>query len=83
MGILSKLARWYFRLTHTIKTDGEVELFYKDVDNPWQLMMKMTKQGFQWRGELSWLDWNKTPGESLASTNKSINCGDFLEMYKH
>ena len=83
MGMLANLARWYFRKTNTIKSEKEVADYFEGLNNSWELVEKMQKDGFVWKGELSWLDWNKTPAESLSTTSKKINCGDFMEMHEY
>ena len=80
MNILKKLARWYYTRNHRIRTDEEVDEFYKDL-TPFTLSAKLGKMGFSWKGELSYLDWDKTPAESLASKTRQINCGDFMAFY--
>lgn len=81
MGFLAKLARRYFRWKHGIKTEAEVDDFFKELRFPAMLTQKLAKEGFAWKGEWAWLDWNRTPAESLAVTDKKLNCGDFLELY--
>jgi hypothetical protein len=81
MSILAVIARCFFRFWTKIKSQKEVEAFYQDIKTPFMLRQKISQHGFQWKGENFWLDWNKTPAESLAAKNKKINCGDFLNLY--
>lgn len=83
MNILPQIARLFFHLACTVRTDKEVAEFYQEIDSPWKLMMKLSKMGYMWRGENSFFDWNKTPNESLAEEEEGINCGDFMELYIH
>lgn len=81
MSFLAKCVRFFYNLLNTPKNAKEVEEFYKDVKYPAALTKKLSALGFKYKGELNSLDWNKTPGESLASKIKKINCGDFLELF--
>ena len=81
MNFFSKCARFFYNLVNKTKSIEAVEDFYKDLKFPAALTKKLGALGFGYKGELSWLDWNKTPAESLASTSKKINCGDFLELF--
>lgn len=81
MNFLKNIAQWYYRRYHRIRTDSEVNEFYQDLITPFDLRTKLNTMGYQWQGELSFLDWNKTPAESLASRTRQINCGDFMMFY--
>lgn len=83
MGICSSIARYVYNIQYPKETDYCLSLFYKDIKSPFDLRRKISDYGFKWKGELSWLDWNKTPYESLANPSKLINCGDFMELYVH
>lgn len=82
MGFCAALARRYFRYKNKVVGNEVVEEFYRGVDNPWRLREKIARKGFSWKGELSWLDWNKDPAECLSAPLRQINCGDYVELYK-
>lgn len=81
MNILVKCARAFYNLTNQAKTADEVDEFYQGLKYPAMLTQKLREHGFVYQGELRWLDWNKTPAESLGSKSKKLNCGDYLELY--
>ena len=81
MSFLAKCMRFVFNLFNKAKSIEDVEEFYKDIKYPAALTKQLSALGFTYKGELSSLDWNKTPAESLASKTKKINCGDFLELF--
>jgi len=81
--MLANLARLFLNWIHKPCSQAQVDAFFEHTHNPFELRNKIERHGFVWKGETYWLDWNRTPHESLAIPDKKINCGDFLELYRH
>ena len=81
MNILAKLSKLIFNIRNKAWTDEQVAEFYKGLETPTDLSMRLSIDGYKWSGEYYLLDWNRTPNEALAT--KNMNCGDFSMLFVH